>query len=153
MNSIGPPINCRLSEPVSIRPVQGLIIRRPTAAAHYAKTYVDRSGRDLRHCSALRNEALAAGEAVAQRQSEPRGTLRIACRVTLAQTTVGERIPRCLALNSLATPDLRETNRAVNLVEEGRDIALRVRGDLSGSNTLWVKQLNPTSSFSLASPE
>ena len=88
-----------------------------------------------------------------QRQSEPRGILRIASRVTLAQTTGGELIPRYLALNPLLTPDLRVTNRAINLVEEGRDIALRVRGDLSGSGTLWVKQPGSTSSFSLASPE
>ena len=43
----------------------------------------------LRHCVAMRDEALAAGEAVAQMQSEPRGTLRISCPVTLAQGTLG----------------------------------------------------------------
>ena len=45
----------------------------------------------LRHCVAMRDAAQAAAEAVAQVQTEPRGTMRVACPVTLAQTTVGPR--------------------------------------------------------------
>src|SRR5512142_91001 len=37
----------------------------------------------LRHSVAMREEAGAAEEAVAQVQSEPRGTIRVACPVTL----------------------------------------------------------------------
>jgi len=38
----------------------------------------------LRHCSAMRDEALAAAEAVAHLQVEPRGLLRVICPVALA---------------------------------------------------------------------
>ncbi|MEP6588042.1 MAG: LysR substrate-binding domain-containing protein [Polaromonas sp.] len=107
----------------------------------------------LRHCSAMRDEALAAAEAVAQMQVEPRGMLRVTCPVTLAQSTVGYLIPRYLAMFPLVKLDLRVTNRVVDLVEEGIDIALRVRPTLDDSGSLVVKQLGATCGHLLASPD
>jgi len=106
----------------------------------------------LRHCSAMREEALAAAEAVAHLQVEPRGMLRITCPVTLAQSTLGYLIPRYLALYPQVKIDMRVTNRVVDLVEEGIDIALRVRPTLDDSGSLVVKQLGATSGHLLASP-
>lgn len=107
----------------------------------------------LRHCSAMRDEALAAAEAVAHLQVEPRGTLRITCPVTLAQSTLGYLIPRYLAQHPQVKIDMRVTNRVVDLVDEGIDIALRVRPTLDDSGSLVVKQLGATSGHLLASPE
>jgi len=107
----------------------------------------------LRHCSAMRDEALAAAEAVAHMQVEPRGTLRISCPVTLAQSTLGYLIPRYLAQHPQVKIDMRVTNRVVDLVEEGVDIALRVRPTLDDSGSLVVKQLGATAGHLLASPE
>lgn len=107
----------------------------------------------LRHCSAMREEALAAEEAVAHMQAEPRGTLRISCPVTLAQSTLGYLVPRYMALYPQVKIDMRVTNRVVDLVEEGIDIALRVRPSLDDSGSLVVKQLGATSGHLLASPE
>lgn len=107
----------------------------------------------LRHCSVLRDEAVAAGDAVAQMQSEPRGTVRISCPVTLAQSTLGYLIPRYLALHPQVKIDMRVTNRAVDLVEEGIDIALRVRVDLDNSGSLVIKHLGATTSLLLGSPD
>ena len=107
----------------------------------------------LRHCSAMRDEALAAADAVAQMQVEPRGTLRIACPVTMAQSALGYLVPRYLALHPHVRLDMRVTNRVVDLVEEGMDIALRVRPTLDDSGSLVVKQLGASCSFLLASPE
>ena len=106
----------------------------------------------LGHCSAMRNEALSAAEAVAQMQVEPRGTLRITCPVTLAQSTLGYLVPRYLAQHPHVRLDMRVTNRVVDLVEEGIDIALRVRGTLDDSGSLVVKQLGPSTAVLLASP-
>lgn len=106
----------------------------------------------LRHCSAMRDEALAAAEAVAHMQVEPRGMLRVTCPVTLAQSTVGYLIPRYLAMFPQVKLDLRVTNRVVDLVEEGIDIALRVRPTLDDSGSLVVKQLGATCGHLLASP-
>ena len=106
----------------------------------------------LRHCNAMRYEALAAAEAVAQMQVEPRGTLRITCPVTLAQSTMGYLVPRYLAQYPHVKLDMLVTNRVVDLVEEGIDIALRVRPTLDDSGSLVVKQLGLTCGQLLASP-
>ncbi|OOG39910.1 LysR substrate-binding domain-containing protein [Polaromonas sp. A23] len=107
----------------------------------------------LRHCVAMRDEALAAGEAVSQMQSEPRGTLRISCPVTLAQGTLGYLVPLYLAQYPHVKLDMRVTNRPIDLVEEGIDVALRVRPTLDDSGSLVVKQLGASCSYLLASPE
>jgi DNA-binding transcriptional LysR family regulator len=64
---------------------------------------------------------------VAQVQAEPRGTIRVACPVTLAQTTLGPMLPLFLARYPQVRVDMRVSNRVVDLVEEGVDVALRVR--------------------------
>ena len=107
----------------------------------------------LRHCSAMRDEALAAADAVAHLQVEPRGLLRVTCPVTLAQSTLGYLIPRYLAMFPRVKLDLRVTNRVVDLVDEGIDVALRVRPTLDDSGSLVVKQLGATCGHLLASPE
>src|SRR2546427_8010042 len=50
----------------------------------------------LRHCQAMRDAALAAADTVAEVQTEPRGTIRVSCPVTLAQTVLGELMPQFL---------------------------------------------------------
>jgi DNA-binding transcriptional LysR family regulator len=75
-----------------------------------------------RHCVAMREDAEAAEEAVAQAQTEPRGTIRVACPVTLAQTTIGPILPRFLARHPQVKVDLKISNRVVDLVEEGFDL-------------------------------
>lgn len=106
----------------------------------------------LRHCSAMREEALAAADAVAQMQVEPRGTVRITCPVTLAQNTLGYLIPQFMALYPLVKIDMRVTNRVVDLVEEGIDVALRVRPTLEDSGSLVVKNLGAGTGSLMASP-
>lgn len=51
----------------------------------------------LRHCQAVRESAEAAADAVAQVQTEPRGTLRVSCPVTIAQSVLGQLMPDFLA--------------------------------------------------------
>jgi len=106
----------------------------------------------LRHCSTMRDEALAASEAVAQMQVEPRGTLRITCPVTLAQSSVGYLVPRYMELYPQVRIDMRVTNRVIDLVEEGIDIALRVRPTLEDSGSLVIKNLGSSGGHLLASP-
>jgi DNA-binding transcriptional LysR family regulator len=106
----------------------------------------------LRHCLVMRDAADAAAEAVEQVQTEPRGTIRVACPVTLAQTTVGPIIALFLARYPLVTVDMRVSNRVVDLVEEGVDVALRVRPTLEDSGSLVVKNLGTSQSYLVASP-
>lgn len=106
----------------------------------------------LRHCLAMRDAAEAATEAVEQVQTEPRGTVRVACPVTLAQTTLGPILPAFLARYPQVRIDMRVSNRVVDLVEEGFDVALRVRVSLEESRSLVVKHLGLTQTVLAASP-
>ena len=107
----------------------------------------------LRHCQAMRESAQAAADTVAQVQTTPRGTIRVSCPVTLAQTMVAELIPRFLAQYPEVRIDMLVSNRAVNLVEEGIDVALRVRPSVDDSGSMVVKRLDHTTQILVASPE
>ena len=107
----------------------------------------------LRHCQAMRESAQAAADTVAQVQTVPRGTIRVSCPVTLAQTMVAELIPRFLAQYPEVRIDMLVSNRAVNLVEEGIDVALRVRPSVDDSGSMVVKRLDHTTQILVASPE
>ena len=106
-----------------------------------------------RHCVAMREQAEAADEAVARVHDEPRGTVRVTCPVTLAQTTIGLLLPRFLAAHPQVRIDMQVSNRVVDLVQEGVDVALRVRANLDDSGTLVIKNLGPTHGGLLASPQ
>ncbi|HYF58145.1 MAG TPA: LysR family transcriptional regulator [Burkholderiaceae bacterium] len=106
-----------------------------------------------RHCAAVREEAEAADDAVARVRSEPRGTVRVTCPVTLAQTTLGPILPRFLAAHPQVRVEMQVTNRVVDLVQEGVDVALRVRASLDDGGSLVVKGLGPTLGVLVAAPE
>lgn len=106
----------------------------------------------FRHSVAMREDALAAEQAVAQARSEPRGTIRVACPVTLAQTTLGPILPQFLARYPQVQVDMRVSNRVVDLVEEGFDVALRVRPTLEDSGSLVIKNFGATRTLMVASP-
>ena len=79
------------------------------------------------HCKAMLVEAEAAQEAVAALQAEPRGIVRIACPVTLLHVHVGPMLARFMARYPGINLQLEATNRRVDLVGEGVDVAIRVR--------------------------
>src|SRR3954469_25581206 len=105
-----------------------------------------------RHTTAMREEAEAAEEAVAMVQTEPRGTIRVTCPITLAQTTIGPILPRFLREHPLVRVEMQLTNRVVDLVKEGIDVALRVRPTLDDSGSLVVKKLAESRGLLVASP-
>ena len=105
----------------------------------------------LHHCVAMRDNAQAAAEAVSQIQTEPRGLVRLSCPVTLAQASVGHLVPAFLARFPAVQVEMRVLNRPVDLVEEGIDIALRVRPFIEDSATLVAKTFGVTSGVLVAS--
>ncbi len=105
-----------------------------------------------RHCVAMRDTADAADDAMQQAGTEPRGIVKVACPVTLAQSTIGPILGAFLARYPQVQVDLRVGNRVVDLVEEGFDVALRVRGTLDDSGSLVIKNLGLTHGLLVASP-
>ncbi len=94
----------------------------------------------LRHCVEMRDAAQAAAEAVSQVQTEPRGAVRISCPVTLAQASVGPLLPLFLRRYPLVRVEMRVINRPVDPVEDGVDLALRVRTAIEDSATLSARR-------------
>jgi len=107
----------------------------------------------LRHCAALRDAAQAASEAVAQTQDEPRGSVRISCPVTLAHSSVGALLPIFMKRYPAVRVEMMALNRPVDLIEEGVDIALRVRAQIEDSATLAARNFGESRGVLVASVE
>ncbi len=107
----------------------------------------------LRHAQTAREAAQNAQAAIEQTQREPTGTVRVSCPVTMAQGTVGALIPEFLRLYPKVRIEMMVSNRTINLLEEGIDVALRVRASLEDSGSLVVKRLGTTRQILVASPE
>lgn len=79
------------------------------------------------HCKAMLVEAQAAQDAIAALQVEPRGVVKLTCPVTLLHVHVGPMLAKFMARYPDVTLQLEATNRRVDVVGEGVDIAIRVR--------------------------
>lgn len=105
-----------------------------------------------RHCVAMRESARAAHDAVAALQVAPRGLVRVSCPVTLAQSVLGDTLPVFLLRHPEVRLEVMVTNRPVQLLDEGVDVALRVRETLEDSASLVVKRLGTSYSVLVGSP-
>jgi DNA-binding transcriptional LysR family regulator len=79
------------------------------------------------HCRAMLIEAEAAEEAIALTRSEPRGILRVTCPVALLDAQLGAMLIEFMRAHPLVTVHLEATNRRVDVISEGVDVAIRVR--------------------------
>lgn len=104
------------------------------------------------HCKAMMVEAEAAQEAVAALQAEPRGVVRITCPITLLHVHVGPMLARFMARYSGINLQLEATNRRVDLVGEGVDIAIRVRPLPFDDSDLVLRVLADRAHCLVASP-
>ncbi|WP_269532280.1 LysR substrate-binding domain-containing protein [Chitinimonas sp. BJYL2] len=104
------------------------------------------------HCLAMLLEADAAEEAVAALSAEPRGRLRVSCPVSLAQTQLTSVVPGFLALYPKVRLEVLLTNRRVDVIEEGVDIALRVRAPGDEDASLVARRLRRAESILVAHP-
>ena len=105
------------------------------------------------HCKAMLVEAEAAEEAVAALQAEPRGMVRITCPVTLLHVHVGPMLARFMARYPGINLQLEATNRRVDLVAEGIDVAIRVRPRPFDDSDLVLRVLADRGHCLVASPE
>lgn len=106
-----------------------------------------------RHCKAMLVEAEAAQEAVAALQAEPRGTVRITCPVTLLHVHVGPMLARFMVRYPGITLQLEATNRRVDVVAEGVDVAIRVRPAPFDDSDLVLRVLADRGHCLVASPQ
>ncbi|PZV38561.1 LysR substrate-binding domain-containing protein [Mesorhizobium kowhaii] len=105
-----------------------------------------------RHCLAMVTEAEAAQEAVERVQAEPRGLIRVSCPMMLSLTTVAPLVSRFLAEHPRVQIHYEVTNRRVDVIEEGFDVALRVRMPPLESSDLVMKVLGESTLLLAGSP-
>lgn len=105
------------------------------------------------HCRAVLEEARAAQDAVDELRSEPRGVVRVSCPVSLVQSVVGRILPNFLDQNPKMQVRLQATDRRVDVIGEGFDVAIRVRSKLDTDATLVVRTFGQSRVLPVASPD
>lgn len=106
-----------------------------------------------RHCLALLEEAQAAKDAMSEILASPQGLVRISCPTGLLQAGVADILTRFLMKHPDVRIALDATNRRVDVVEEGLDIAMRVRKPPLEDSDLAMRKLGPDEIILVASPE
>lgn len=105
------------------------------------------------HCRAVLEEALAAQDAVDELRAEPRGIVRLSCPVSLTQTVLAEVLPDFLLQYPKVQVRVLASNRRVDVISEGFDVAIRVRNKLDTDATLVVRTFGQSRVLAVASPQ
>jgi DNA-binding transcriptional LysR family regulator len=105
-----------------------------------------------RHATAMLAEADAAVDAVELVRAEPRGTLKASAPIALAQSALAGILPEFLVKYPAVRLQLHVSNRRVDVVSEGFDVALRVRSQPSGEDGLVMRVLGRSDELLVASP-
>jgi DNA-binding transcriptional LysR family regulator len=103
------------------------------------------------HARAVVIEAEAAEEAALRMRAEPRGLVRLSCPLGLQGAIAGP-LPGFLAAHPRLRLQCIATNRRVDLINDGVDVAIRVRERLDTDADLQVKRIGVTRRILVASP-
>lgn len=103
-------------------------------------------------CVAMLVEAEAAQDLIANTQSTPRGVVRLACPTALLDYHLGDALGRFMAQCPEVELHIESTNRRVDVIQEGLDIAIRVRFPPLEDSELVMKMLGESRQCLVASP-
>lgn len=103
-------------------------------------------------CKAMLVEADAAQTIIESVHDEPCGTVRLSCPIALLHAHVGQMLVAFAAKFPRVTVELVGMNRAVDVVAEGIDLALRVRPVPLDDSDLAVRVLGYAAQCLVASP-
>ncbi|HWV62488.1 MAG TPA: LysR family transcriptional regulator [Oxalicibacterium sp.] len=104
------------------------------------------------HCKAMLVEADAADEAIAMTHVAPRGIVRMSCPVALLDAHVSAMLATFMVQHPQVELHLESTNRRVDVVGEGVDIAIRVRPPPIEDSDLVMRVLASRSQCLVGSP-
>jgi DNA-binding transcriptional LysR family regulator len=105
-----------------------------------------------RHCTAMLVAADAAQAVIDRTHSEPQGLVRLSCPTALLDYQVGDMIGRFMSAHPRVVVQLDSTNRRVDVIGEGFDIAIRVRFPPLEDTDLVMKILGDSTQRLVASP-
>src|SRR5580698_281396 len=104
-----------------------------------------------RHATAMLGEAEAAVAAVEFARAEPRGIVRLSCPVALAQNPLAGLLPEFFGRYPAVRLLIHASNRRVDVLNEGIDLALRVRTRPSGEDGLVMRSFGQNRELLVAS--
>ena len=104
------------------------------------------------HCKAMVSEAQSAQEAAELVQSKPRGRIRVTCPTLFAQSAFADIISRFMSQYQEVSIILNATDRSVDLIQEGFDVAIRFQASTFDDSSLVVRKMGLSSSALIASP-
>jgi DNA-binding transcriptional LysR family regulator len=103
-------------------------------------------------CLAMRVEAESAAELIERNRSEPQGMVRVSCPTALLNSWVGPMLTRYMLKYPLVELFIESTNRRVDLIHEGFDVALRVRFPPLENTDMVMKVLGNSTQSVVGSP-
>ena len=120
-----------LEEQLGVRLIQ-------RSSRHFAVTDI---GMDVyRHAQVMMNAAQAAHDVVNHLSSQPRGVIKVSVPVDIAQNQMAKILPAFLKTYPEVRVQMMVSNRRVDVINEGIDLALRVRSKLDDDPNLVLRQ-------------
>jgi len=109
-------------------------------------------GEDVyRHARAALSEAEAIDQAVLRLKAEPQGLVRVSCPID-TDRLLGVALPAFLAQHPKLRIQFVVSNRRIDLIDEGVDIAVRVRDRLDTDPDPTLRTIGPAGLMLVASP-
>jgi len=106
-----------------------------------------------RHAQSMLAEASAAREVVDRLSAEPRGVVKVSVPVQIVQQLIPTLLPEFLARYPDVRLQLHVSNRRVDVINEGFDIAIRVRSKLDDDGSLVMRSFGLIQQLLVASPQ
>ncbi|SDC99118.1 transcriptional regulator, LysR family [Cupriavidus sp. YR651] len=103
------------------------------------------------HCREMLQAAEAAREVIEHAREQPGGSLKISCPVAITQILLAPEIGTFMRANPGIRLEIDATNRRVDVIGEGYDLALRVR-DVLEDSSLAVRTFGKSDMKLVASP-
>ena len=108
------------------------------SSRHFAVTDI---GMNIyRHAQVMMNAAQSAHDLVDHLSEQPRGLIRVSLPVSIAQHEMTKILPNFLKQYPEIKVQLMVTNRRVDIINEGIDLALRVRSSLDDDPSLVIRK-------------
>lgn len=121
------------------------------SSRHFSVTETGR--RFYGHCKAMLAEAELAEQSIAQLQAEPCGIIRMSCPVALLNFQFGAILARFIMRYPSVRLQLESTNRRVDILQDGLDLAVRVRFPPMEASDLVMRVLDTSTQCLIAAPE
>lgn len=132
----------RLEDELEVR-----LLNRTTRSLHVTEL----GSEFLRHCQAVILAGEAGKEIIQRAGAQPKGRVYLTAPIAIAQSMLARLLPEFMLQYPEIEVHLEATNRAIDIIAEGIDVAVRVRHGIDDSS-LILRNLAESSLLTVASP-